>query len=127
MVIVLAVGLIVSWRIAKPLNRIAAVVGRLANGEDVDKMETVGRDEVGRLVKSVNVLIDSNQGIIGQANAIADGDYSIELTRRGDNDQMGIALNKMTGNLRIASARNETDSWRKSVLRFQMSLKTISR
>ncbi len=113
-VVVLAVGLIVSWRIAKPLNRVVAVVGRLANGECVDKVETVGRDEVGRLVKSVNVLIDSNQSIIDQANTIAEGDYSADMTPRSDQDELGIALNKMTENLRIVSAQNEKDRWLKT-------------
>ena len=103
------IGMVISRSITLPIKNLVAVFKRLAIGERVDKMEVVRTDEVGQLIESLNLILDSNRSIIDQANTIAEGDYSVEIVPRCDGDELSIALNTMTENLRTTSAQNERE------------------
>ena len=128
------IGIVISRGITRPLKGLVDVFKRLAIGQRVEKVEIARRDELGRLLESMNLIIDSNQSIIDQANTIAEGDYSAEMTPRSDQDELGVALNKMTDNLRTVSAQNETDRWLKTgqselsdIMRGELNLPTLSK
>ena len=128
------IGIVISRDITRPLKDLVGVFKRLAIGEPVDKVKTTRNDEVGRLLKSMNLIVDSNQSIIDQANTIAEGNYSAEMDPRSDRDELGMALRKMTKNLRRVSAQNETDRWLKSgqaelsdVMRGELDPATLSK
>ncbi len=107
-------GIAISRGITRPIKELVGVFKRLAIGEPVEKAPVTRSDEVGRLLESMNLIVDSNQSIIDQANTIAGGDYSADMTPRSDQDELGIALNKMTENLRDVSATNASEQWRKN-------------
>jgi len=132
--VAIAVGFLISRGITRPIGQLVHVFDRLAYGERVDKVENTREDEAGRLLDSMNLIIDSNQRIIDQANTIAEGDYSAEMTPRSDEDELVIALNKMTENLRDVSTQNETDRWLKTgqaelsdTMRGELDLATLSK
>ncbi len=102
-----AIGMVIARNIARPIKNLVAVFKRLAVGEQVDRLASVRTDEIGQLIESLNLIIDSNNSIIDQANTIAEGDYSVEIALRGDEDKLSVALNTMAKNLRDVSAQNE--------------------
>ena len=59
-------------------------------------------------------VIDSFKEIVSQANVIAAGDYSSDIALRSDEDELGIALQKMSGSLRTAKEENERNNWIKT-------------
>ncbi len=101
------IGIVISHSITRPIKHLVTVFKRLAVGEPVEKMEVVRTDEVGQLIESMNLIIDSNQGIIDQANTIAEGNYSVEIAPRSDEDKLSVALNTMAKTLEDVSAQNE--------------------
>ncbi|NQU21770.1 MAG: response regulator, partial [Candidatus Nealsonbacteria bacterium] len=128
------IGFVISRGITRPIKNLVDVLKRLALGQRVEKVTITRRDEVGRLLESINLILDSNQRIIDQANTIAEGNYSVEMAPRSDRDELGIALNKMTDNLRVVSAQNETDRWLKTgqaelsdAMRGELDMPTLSR
>ncbi len=104
-----AIGIVISRSITRPIKNLVGVFKSLAIGEPVDKIGVDRTDEVGQLIDSLNLIIDSNQSIIDQANTIAEGDYSVGVVPRCDGDELSIALNTMTKNLRATSAQNERE------------------
>ncbi len=103
------IGIVISHTITRPIKNLVGVFKSLAIGEPVEKVGVDRVDEVGQLIESLNLIIDSNQGIIDQANTIAEGDYSVEILPRCKGDELSIALNTMTENLRTTSAQNERE------------------
>ncbi len=101
------IGMVMSHTITRPIKNLVAVFKSLAIGERVAKVEVAQRDEVGQLMESMNLIIDSNESIIDQANTIAEGDYCVEIVPRSDEDKLSVALNTMAKNLRDVSAQNE--------------------
>ena len=51
-----------------------------------------------------------------QASIIASGDYTADVAPRSDDDELGLALQKMTGSLRKSYEENERNDWLKTGL-----------
>ncbi len=105
LVVVLFLGFLITnsyiSRLINPLTKVTKQLSALSNGEikkvdidyDVD-------DEVGQIVKSTSILVDSIETIIMQANAIAKGDFTKEIILLGKNDKLGLAIQEMTKRLK---------------------------
>ncbi|MCU7836764.1 MAG: response regulator [gamma proteobacterium symbiont of Taylorina sp.] len=98
-----------------PLQIVSEQLGELAIGNIPDsRISYDSNDEVGQIVNSTKVLIESIRSTILQANAIAEGDFSKEILIHSEDDQLNQALNAMTRRLRTiaelsdAIARGET-------------------
>ena len=79
-------------------------------------------------------MVDSFTTIVKAANTIAEGNFSIEMPLRSEADQLGIALNSMTENLKRISEENENEAWIKTGqaglndrMRGEQDLLTLSR
>ena len=59
-------------------------------------------------------MVDSFTTIVKAANTIAEGNFAIEMPLRSEADQLGIALNSMTENLKRISEENENEAWIKT-------------
>jgi len=86
--------------IARPIRRVAEVAHVAARGVLDVRVPAAGKSEVGVLSEAINQMIESQKNVVDQANAIAEGDYSAEVSPRGDQDQLGVALFNMTNTLR---------------------------
>jgi methyl-accepting chemotaxis protein len=78
-----------------PLTTAAHYVKNISNGIIPSKIDDNYKGEFLDLKQSINQLIDSQNMIIEKANLAAKGDLTIELTKRNDNDELMIALDKM--------------------------------
>jgi len=82
-------------RITGQINDMTELAKQIASGDLSQKINSPGVDEIGDLARSINVMVDRLNEISGQADAIANGDYSIEVKQNNDNDRLAIALNEM--------------------------------
>ena len=83
-----------------PLNEAAVAADRISRG-DVD-VDIVGhdRDEVGRLLLSMNGMVEYLREMSRVADAMATGDVDVVVTPRSDRDRFGAAFGNMTTSLR---------------------------
>jgi len=100
LVAIALVGVGIHRMIAQPIRRVAEAAHIAAGGVLDVRVPAGGKSEVGALSEAINQMIDSQKKVVDQANAIAGGDYSAEVTPRGDQDQLGEALFSMTNTLR---------------------------
>ncbi|MEG9326649.1 HAMP domain-containing protein [Salinimicrobium catena] len=93
---------------------IAGVSTALARGDFSRKIDVEVKGEVQELKNNINAMVDSFTTIVKAANTIAEGNFSIEMPLRSEADQLGIALNSMTENLKRISEENENEAWIKT-------------
>ncbi|MEX0902145.1 MAG: HAMP domain-containing protein [Pseudohongiellaceae bacterium] len=93
---------------------IAGVSTALARGDFSRKIEVEMKGEVQELKNNINAMVDSFITIVKASNSIAEGNFTIEMPLRSDADQLGIALNTMTENLKRISEENENEAWIKT-------------
>ncbi len=93
---------------------IAGVSTALARGDFSRKIDVEVKGEVQELKNNINAMVDSFTTIVKSANTIAEGNFAIEMPLRSEADQLGIALNSMTENLKRISEENENEAWIKT-------------
>lgn len=90
--------------IMPPLLFVTGQLKKLSQGElSSDRMEYGRNDEIGEMLASYRQLLKNIRFTISQANAIASGDYTQEVQPLSVEDQLGMALMKMTHTLRDLS------------------------
>lgn len=103
-VLALAIGIGIAVyqtnRFRRVILQTVRITKQVAAGDLTDELDASGDDELGQLARAVNEMIASLRGVVGQASAISEGDYSTEVAPRGDQDQLGMALFNMTNTLR---------------------------
>jgi methyl-accepting chemotaxis protein len=87
-----------------PLREAAKAADRLSRG-DVD-VEIAGhdRDEIGRLLQSMQSMVVYFREMSEVADAMANGDVDVQVTPRSDRDRFGNAFANMTTSLRDMAA-----------------------
>ncbi|GEM_PF-4608069 len=87
--------------IMTPLSRMTGLLSRLASGETESEVPEAARgDEVGDMAKAVVALMANRRYTTSVAQAIANGDLTVQVTRLSDQDAMGVALEHMLEKLR---------------------------
>jgi methyl-accepting chemotaxis protein len=90
---------IVSESIMRPLRTITSVAETVAEGDtDVHATYHVN-DQIGRLMKSFQSLVDATKIQISAAEALANGDLTVQIEPRSEKDTMSFAFIKMLDNL----------------------------
>ncbi len=105
---------LMAGNLTSQVRDIAGVSTALAVGDFSRKIEVEVRGEVLELKNNINAMVDSFTTIVNSANTIARGDFTIAMPLRSDQDELGIALNTMTDNLREISRENESERWLKT-------------
>lgn len=107
--------IIAYWIIQGITKRIAVITNeavKIASREfSDDKLEDKTKDELEPIFKSLISINESFREVTENANSVASGNYSADLTPRSEKDTLGHALKKMTGSLRDKTAANEKHSW----------------
>ncbi|MCJ8340739.1 MAG: CHASE3 domain-containing protein [Pseudomonadales bacterium] len=81
--------------ITRPIVEINNLTKKVARGDLTQRIEYISSDEIGDLAQSINLMVNTLNDIATQADAIANGDFSIEIKQKGRNDKLGLALNEM--------------------------------
>ena len=78
-----------------PLNVAASYVDRIAKGDLPEKITAAYNGDFNAIKNNLNLLIDAMQEIAGAAEAIANGNLTIEVRERSARDHLMQALNLM--------------------------------
>lgn len=96
--ILLSVMYYMSAFIIRPITQLSQVLGEMAKGnfKQQSKLYTDSYDEIGSLSETYNVLLDTMQDIVKQAEDIAAGNLTNQYDLEGD---LSVAFKKMTQEL----------------------------
>lgn len=111
----IAIGVILSAKISKPLVKAVEVMNALAGGQLSEKVAVKSKDETGQLLTAMNEMTDYLKEMIAVSEKIAAGDLTVQCQPRSDRDSFGNAFTKMLFSLRdsmrkIGNGSNEVAS-----------------
>jgi PAS domain S-box-containing protein len=107
----LGVAWLISLSITNPIKKIKAALARIATGDVTEKVDISSRDEVGQMARSYADMQAYLEEITASAKRIADGDLTVEVTPKSENDTLGTSLSGMVSSLResISNARTRVE------------------
>jgi methyl-accepting chemotaxis protein len=86
--------------IGRGLGRAVAAANAVAVGDLSAKIELRSQDEIGELGRALDAMVGSLQESATVARRIAEGDLTVEATKRSDKDELGAAQALMLARLR---------------------------
>lgn len=101
LVIMLAIiiGLFISGTIARGVKKVQEGAQKLAIGDLTFDIEVDSRDEIGLLMADFRRLKEANLMIVENAKKVANGDLTVTLSKRSENDELMMALSNMVERL----------------------------
>jgi signal transduction histidine kinase/CheY-like chemotaxis protein len=97
--------------ITSRISQIVLEAEKIASRESGDRPSNKVKDELKPILNSLEKITDSFSEVTINADRVASGDYSVDLTPRSEKDTLGKALAKMTSSLRESSDANEKHIW----------------
>ncbi len=90
------------------VNEVRNITNRLASGDVEIEVDNCRKDEFGDLLDNYEKLILASREQAELAEAVAEGNMTIDITPRSDKDKLGFALKKMVerNNLALSSIRD---------------------
>ena len=108
----LGITIFMSGRIAKPLGTVAKLslnigVGNLNRQVDQHIKTKIAsqKDETGEVGKGLLAIENYLQDMVAVAGRIAEGDLTVQVNPRSDEDELGLAFARMVANLRQSVGR----------------------
>jgi methyl-accepting chemotaxis protein len=90
-----------SGTISKNIRKVVKVAKKLALGETNQRVDTKSRDETGELGKVINEVVDYLEIVSSTAEKISNGDLTVKLQPKSQNDTLGNAFTNMIEKLNI--------------------------
>jgi methyl-accepting chemotaxis protein len=85
--------------IIRPISQAVEIASRISQGDLVDTAEITSNDEIGKLLASMNSMIEYLREMAALADSIASGDLSVRVEVRNESDVFGKAFKKMVESL----------------------------
>ncbi len=96
-------------KITTPLTKVTAQLKALSDGEiQKEHIKYESNDEIGDIVKSTSKLVEAIETTIKQANAVADGNFTQDIKLLGKNDELGLAISRMTFRLKEITSLSQS-------------------
>lgn len=112
----------------KPIDASAEIIDRIAKGDIPEKITDEYRGDFNKIKKNLNILIDAMNTITRLAKQMAEGDLTVEVQERSEQDELMEALNNMIQrlnevltNVKLATNNVATSSQQMSFNSEQMS------
>ncbi len=105
----------------KPINMTAVSLDRISKGDIPAKITDSYNGEFNKIRNNLNMLIDAVHETTQAAEAIADGNLTVSICKRSENDRMINALNLMTD--RLKSVINEINQVTETVQNGNLSIR----
>lgn len=101
-IIAVILALLIAGIISKPLNKAVEIADKLAAGDLGMQLQLDGsrKDEIGKLAVSFDKLLTSTKKQVQTAKQISEGDLTVQVELRSDNDMLGKGLADLVGGLR---------------------------
>ena len=96
----LALGLILSRSISRPVVHMTETAGRIAEGDLSDNITIQRSDEIGLLAEAFRKMSDYMKKMAHTAENIAEGDLRVDVVPKSEKDVLGTAFKSMIGGLR---------------------------
>lgn len=94
-IIAIILGIFISRLISNPINKMVEAADKLAVGDIGANVDITTRDEIGKLAKSFSAMIENIRGQALIAEKIADGDLTVDVPIKSENDLLGKKLSEM--------------------------------
>ncbi len=95
-----SVGFWIAHKVTKGLVDAAKAAAMVATGNVDVTMTARSNDEIGMLARSFADMTVYLREMVNAADAVANGDLTVEVQPRGESDMLGTALQRMVENLR---------------------------
>jgi len=86
-------------KLAEPIRRAAKLAGAIQKGDFSQRLAHQSEDEVGLLSDSLDRMAESLQAQAHLAERISQGDLNLQVSLASEQDQLGLALQRMVQNL----------------------------
>ncbi|WP_404425692.1 methyl-accepting chemotaxis protein [Nibricoccus sp. IMCC34717] len=108
----LALGIIITRAITKPVSALVSGLGEIAIGDVSARVAVESNDEIGQLSRAANEMAEALEAKAKLADRIGEGDLTQEVRLASDKDVLGKALQKMVTNLRdiVAQVRSAAEN-----------------
>jgi len=93
------VGIFISLTISRGIKKVQQNVQKLAIGDMNIVVSVDSKDEVGMLSADIKKLVETIREIVNSAKLISEGDLTVKLTKRSENDELIISLSNMVERL----------------------------
>jgi methyl-accepting chemotaxis protein len=98
-IMALVIALFIATIISSPIHQIDQAAKQIAKGDLGIDLAMESNDEIGSLAASFRHLVKVNLAIVDNAKRIADGDLTVQMVKRSDNDELMAALSLMVARL----------------------------
>lgn len=102
-VLVLVLAIVVLWlaarRLAAPIRKAVELAQTIGRGDLSQRLDHRAADEVGQLSEALDRMADSLQKQVSVAERISSGELDLDVELASSQDQLGLALQRMVGNL----------------------------
>ncbi len=99
----LLIAMGVAWLTSRPivrrLNQMGVILDHVAVGDLTGHTRETENDEIGRMAKAINRMTTSLQEMAHAAACIADGNLTVKVVPRSENDRLGAAFEQMVASL----------------------------
>ncbi|MFT3829690.1 MAG: methyl-accepting chemotaxis protein [Opitutaceae bacterium] len=105
-------ALVLTRRIVLPVRELMAGLGQIAVGDLTARVAVKTQDEIGELSVAANTMAEALDAKAKLALQIGEGDLRHEVKLASGKDTLGLALQKMVGNLRevVANVRSAAEN-----------------
>ncbi len=93
---VIAFGIFIAGSIAKPVQEVTAVAGKIAEGDFTVETKVKRKDEIGQLAQAFNTMSESLRSLIGQAVEVATGVNSGSESVSSASEEMSSSLEEVS-------------------------------
>ncbi len=104
-------GIAVSRNIAASLNEMVLVANEISRGNVQHKLNTNNLDETGDLARAFTRTIDYLREVTTVADAIANGDLTVQVEPRSEQDTLNQAIRQMVQSLNKVTEENSRRIW----------------
>ncbi|WP_341501244.1 response regulator [Gallaecimonas sp. GXIMD4217] len=112
--VVAFVAVIMVRRMMDSIHKVVSLSEQIAKGDFDVEVELETSKETAQLGSALLKMVATLKAVMGQAQALAQGDYSQDYQVQGEQDRLGQALQQMTLSLRQADEQSKTQDWLKS-------------
>ncbi len=115
--VIVVILLITSWIIQNILtvfNQFRSQLHSVSLGHLDKKSPDYSTNYLSELTSKTNKIVLYTEEVIKQTRAISEGNYSVLIKPRSDNDQLSFALKDMTNKLHDINKENDKQKWLKS-------------
>jgi signal transduction histidine kinase/DNA-binding response OmpR family regulator/HPt (histidine-containing phosphotransfer) domain-containing protein/HAMP domain-containing protein len=112
--ILAALGIYLANHIVGSLNKAIHVADRVAVGDSGVTIDTMGSDEIAKLMRSLARMVESLRGVAAVCKSVAAGNYEAGVDTRGDKDELGRSINTMTETLQRSRQESQAEDWLKT-------------